>query len=119
MRSESCNFYGLIKPALCTGKYHRLLPTNMTIIMARFKFINHRLPIVTMYYDGENGDNKCLLCNKGKTCDEFIIIFECDFLCTEQEELLGRKVFHNVNYMFVKRLSTQGFVRDYLNCASI
>ncbi len=51
---------------------------------------------------------RCTLCDTGDTCDEIHLLFKCSFLYTERENLLGRRVFSNINiYTIQKFLSTK------------
>ena len=108
LNSDSCTFYRMIKAEFTLEKYLKVLPTNLAIRLAKFRCRNHKLPVVIASYDRAVVDDRCPLCDKRALGDEFHMIFECTYLENEREELLGRKVFRNVNTLFVNRFFNSG-----------
>ena len=99
----------MVKFEFTVEKYLKVLPTILAIQLAKFRCKNHELPVVTASYDGTVVDEICPLYDKRAVGDEFHTIFESIYLENKREELLGRKVFGNVNTLFVNRFFNLGF----------
>ena len=47
--------------------------------LCKFRTGNHRLPVVESRYKNTALETTCSLCNAGEICDEFHVLFQCNF----------------------------------------
>ena len=99
-RNRKCIIYRNIKDTPSLEKYLSKLNFTERNILSRFRTGNHQLPITESRYDegGRGVDvTQCKLCKMSDLCDEYHVLFVCNFFVEPRKKYLKKYFYHRPN----------------------
>ena len=94
-RNRKCITYRIFKDQLVFESYLKNLNFIDRRALACFRSGSHRLPVAkSRYTEGVGGmETICKLCDKNDICDEFHVLFICNFFQAEREKYLKKTYY--------------------------
>ena len=92
--------YRLFKSQLSFENYFKVLPENLALTFARFRTLNHRLPIQRGRALGiPHNERICPKCNSDELGDEFHYVFNCPFFKEYRHRYLTKFYYKHPNVL--------------------